>query len=102
MADSDIRIIQDAANADIRKIKQAIAKLEDSQNSVSRLKSASSAMRGQTGQAITEQAEKLSAQIMELIGQLNSSIKTINNTVLWYQAQDRAAAQGIVRGSGGI
>lgn len=92
MTSDEIKIVKDAAQSDINKIREAIAKLEDSKNSVSRLKSASSAMRGQTGQAIAEQSEKLEAKIGDsssgLINQLNSTIKSINAAVQWYVELD--------------
>ncbi len=95
-----ITIDEVAANADIGKIRQAVMKLEDSQNSLVRLFSAASTMQGQTGQAIVEQAGKLRSRIEALKGQLNRSASLIQSTVDKYEEEDRQLKQKIMSGGG--
>lgn len=100
-ASGQITIDEAAANADIQKIRNAITKLEDSKNSIGRLKASASSMQGQTGTAIVEQCARLDAQVSGLIQKLNSSITYIRRTVEKYKEEDRLVAQKI-RSGGGI
>ena len=89
-----------AANADIQKIRNAITKLEDSKNSLNRLKTSASSMQGLTGQAIVDQSVKLDKQIAALIEKLNTSASYIRKTVDKYREMDRQLAQKIKSGGG--
>lgn len=100
-ASGQITIDEAAANKDINNIRQAVSKLEDSQNSLVRLFSAASTMQGQTGQAIVEQSGKLQSRIEALKTQLNRSASLIQSTVEKYREEDRQLAQSI-RSGGGI
>ncbi len=99
-ASGQITIDEAAANADIQKIRNAITKLEDSKNSLNRLKTSASSMQGLTGQAIVDQSVKLDKQIAALIEKLNTSASYIRKTVDKYREMDRQLAQKIKSGGG--
>lgn len=99
-ANGQITIDEAAASSDIQKIKAAVAKLEDSRNSLNQLKASASSMQGYTGQAIVEQSEKLTKQITDLVDKLNSSSSYIRKVVDKYKEQDRQLATSIKSGGG--
>lgn len=99
-ANGQITIDENAARADVQKIKSAITKLQESQNSLNRLMTSASGMQGNTGMAIVEQSQRLSAQIKQLIERLNNSASLINKTVAKYREQDRMLARQIQSGGG--
>ncbi len=85
---SQIIIDPDAANADIKKINDAINKLNESQNSIKQLSTNASDMTGQTGPAIVEKCTQLSSQIDALKTNLNYTIGLIKSAVREYQEKD--------------
>ena len=59
----NIYINEDAANADIAKIRAAITRLEEAQSGVKKLSNSADNMTGQTGEAIEEKCTTLDSQI---------------------------------------
>ena len=90
---SQIIIDPDAANADIKKINDAINKLNESQNSIKQLSTNASDMTGQTGPAIVEKCTQLSSQIDALKTNLNTTIRLIKSAVKEYQEKDADLAK---------
>lgn len=90
---SQIIIDPDAANADIKKINDAINKLNESQNSIKQLSTNASDMTGQTGPAIVEKCTQLSSQIDALKTNLNYTIGLIKSAVKEYQEKDADLAK---------
>lgn len=90
---SQIIIDPDAANADIKKINDAINKLNESQNSIKQLSTNASDMTGQTGPAIVEKCTQLSSQIDALKTNLNTTIGLIKSAVKEYQEKDADLAK---------
>ena len=90
---SQIIIDPDAANADIKKINDAINKLNASQNSIKQLSTNESDMTGQTGPAIVEKCTQLSSQIDALKTNLNTTIGLIKSAVKEYQEKDADLAK---------
>lgn len=90
---SQIIIDPDAANADIKKINDAINKLNESQNSIKQLSTNASDMTGQTGPAIVEKCTQLSSQIDALKTNLNYTIGLIKSAVREYQEKDADLAK---------
>ena len=99
-ASGQVTIDESAANQDIQKMRNAIAKLEDSKRSITKLSHAASSMRGQTGSAIVEKCGQLDKQVEELTSQLNRSIRYIQQTVKKYKEEDHQLAQKIRSGGG--
>ena len=64
----NIYINEDAANADIAKIRAAITRLEEAQSSIKKLSNSADNMTGQTGEAIKEKCTTLDSQIKSLTG----------------------------------
>lgn len=100
MANKTIIIDEAAAARDIQNLTAAIAKLEASQNSLEKLKSTASPMRGETGQAIVDQSVRLSKQIDELTTMLENSRILIRKVVQEYRNRDRNKASDVRRGGG--
>ena len=98
---SQIIIDPDAASADIKKITDAINKLNKSQNSIKMLSTSASDMTGQTGPAIVEKCTQLSSQIDALKTNLNTTIGLINSAIREYQEKDLEAAKAIQNGTEG-
>lgn len=90
---SQIIIDPDAASADIKKINDAIDKLNESQNSIKQLSTSASDMTGQTGPAIVEKCTQLSSQIDALKTNLNYTIGLIKSAVKEYQEKDADLAK---------
>ena len=90
---SQIIIAQDAASADIAKIRSAIEKLNESQSSIKQLSTNASDMTGQTGPAIVEKCTQLSSQIDALKTNLNYTIGLIKSAVKEYQEKDAELAK---------
>lgn len=90
---SQIIIDQDAASADIAKIRSAIEKLNESQSSIKQLSTNASDMTGQTGPAIVEKCTQLSSQIDALKTNLNYTIGLIKSAVKEYQEKDADLAK---------
>lgn len=90
---SQIIIDPDAASADIKKINDAINKLNASQNSIKQLSTNASDMTGQTGPAIVEKCTQLSSQIDALKTNLNYTIGLIKSAVREYQEKDADLAK---------
>ena len=79
---NQIKIQREAAEADQRKIRQAITKLEESMNTLRSLNANASGMSGETGSAIVEQSTRLINQISAMINEnLNTSIQKIEQGV---------------------
>lgn len=97
MPESRVYINDEAAAADIRRLREAITKLEDSLNATKRVQQTGSDMKGKTGAAITEQAARLETQIQSLKGNLNNTIKSIQNAVNEYHERDSELARNISR-----
>lgn len=95
MAEQRVFINDEAANADISRLREAILKLDESLNTVSRLRQTASGMQGQTGAAIVEQSVKLETQINSLKGNLNRTIKSIQNAISEYHEKDAELAHAI-------
>lgn len=93
MPESRVYINDEAAAADIRRLKEAIMKLDDSLNATKRVLQTASDMKGQTGAAIVEQAGRLETQIQSLKGNLNNTIKSIQNAVNEYHEKDSQLAR---------
>ena len=92
-----ITIDEAAANADIQKIRSAIAKLQDAQNSMKQLKANAETMTGMTGNAIADKSQSLSKQVDDLIENLKQAAQLISKTVAKYKEQDAGLA-GQIRG----
>ncbi len=96
----NVNIDEAAANADISKMKQAKAKLEESMNSLNKMKSAVSSMSGKTGDAIDVKASALIGLIKDLNSQLDATMNLIRRTVQKYQEEDQRIGSSISSGSG--
>ena len=92
-----ITIDEAAANADVQKIRSAIAKLQEAQNSMKMLKANAETMTGMTGTAIADKSQSLSRQVDDLITNLNQAAQLISKTVAKYKEQDAGLA-GQIRG----
>ena len=92
-----ITIDEAAANADIQKIRSAIAKLQEAHNSMKMLKANAETMTGMTGSAIADKSQSLSRQVDDLITNLNQAAQLISKTVAKYKEQDAGLA-GQIRG----
>lgn len=97
---SNIYINEDAANADIAKIRAAITRLGEAQSSIKKLNSNAESMTGQTGEAIKEKCTALNAQITSLTGNLTYTIQLIQRAVQEYQQKDAEMANAIKSGGG--
>lgn len=95
-----ITIDENAAQYDMRKIRDAIQYLESSRKTMTSLIQQASHMQGETGDAISEKAIELRKQIDSMIDRLNESIKFINKTVSHYQWLDKQV-KDIINASGG-
>ncbi len=95
---SQIIIDPSAASADIAKIRSAIERLEESQNSIKKLSASAGDMTGQTGPAITEKCSQLSSQIDALKTNLNYTIRLIQSAVKEYQEKDAELAAAYQNG----
>ena len=96
----NIYINEDAANADIAKIRAAITRLEEAQSSIKKLSNSADNMAGQTGEAIKEKCTTLDSQIKSLTGNLNYTIRLIKGAVQEYQQKDAEMASAIKSGGG--
>lgn len=96
----NIYINEDAANADIAKIRAAIARLEEAQSSIKKLSNSADNMTGQTGEAIKEKCATLDSQIKSLTGNLNYTIRLIKGAIQEYQQKDAEMASAIKSGGG--
>lgn len=92
-----ITIDETAAKKDVQKIKAAIAKLEAARSSVNQLMQQSSAMKGQTGQAIASKSSEMSRNLDNLIRNLQKEVTAINQTVAKYKRLDQQVKQAIQR-----
>lgn len=95
MSDTRVYINDEAAAADIRRLNEAITKLDDSLNATKRVQQTTSDMKGKTGTAIVEQANRLEAQIKSLKENLSRTIKSIQNAVNEYHEKDSELARNI-------
>lgn len=100
MSNSMIYINEDAARADMAKIRSAISRLEEAQSSIRKLSANAGSMTGQTGQAIMEKCTALSAQIDSLKGNLNYTVRLIQSAVNEYRQKDSGLARAIRNGGG--
>ena len=96
----NIYINEDAANADIAKIRAAITRLEEAQSSIKKLSNSADKMTGQTGEAIKEKCTTLDSQIRSLTGNLNYTIRLIKGAIQEYQQKDAEMASAIKSGGG--
>ncbi len=96
----NIYINEDAANADIAKIRAAITRLEEAQSSIKKLSNSAANMTGQTGEAIKEKCTTLDSQIKSLTGNLNYTIRLIKGAIQEYQQKDAEMASAIKSGGG--
>ena len=96
----NIYINEDAANADIAKIRAAITRLEEAQSSIKKLSNSADNMTGQTGEAIKEKCTTLDSQIKSLTGNLNYTIRLIKGAIREYQQKDAEMASAIKSGGG--
>ena len=94
----NIYINEDAANADIAKIRAAITRLEEAQSSIKKLSNSADNMTGQTGEAIKEKCTTLDSQIKSLTGNLNYTIRLIKGAIQEYQQKDAEMASAIKSG----
>ncbi len=98
---NQIKIQREAAEADQRKIRQAITKLEESMNALRSLNANASGMSGETGSAIVEQSTRLINQISAMINEnLNTSIQKIEQAVRYYEEMDERLRREIAQGKG--
>ena len=88
-----VLIKSDEAAEDVNNIKNAVGKLNGSQNSIRQLKNSASSMHGQTGTAIVEQCDRLETMVNDLINVLEGNMKLINDTVTKYIDDDKALAK---------
>ena len=84
--------INAAAETDISNLRQAYQRLEASRTSIEKLRNISSAMTGETGQAVTEQCNRLEKMIAELQQNITASQTEIRNAVDWYRERDAQLA----------
>ena len=96
----NIYINEDAANADIAKIRAAITRLEEAQSSIKKLSNSADNMTSQTGEAIKEKCTTLDSQIRSLTGNLNYTIRLIKGAIQEYQQKDAEMASAIKSGGG--
>ena len=96
----NIYINEDAANADIAKIRAAITRLEEAQSSIKKLSNSADNMTCQTGEAIKEKCTTLDSQIRSLTGNLNYTIRLIKGAIQEYQQKDAEMASAIKSGRG--
>lgn len=92
---SVVKMNYDAAYSDIDLINAAIERLNQSLNSLTRLKNDAASMHGETGQAIVDQSTRLINDINKLINNLRTSAGLVQKTVYRYQEEDKALASEI-------
>lgn len=93
-----ITIDETAAKRDVQRINASVAKLEAARNSVNHLMQQSSAMKGQTGQAIAAKSGELQKKLDDLIVDLRREVIAINQTVAKYKRLDQEVKAAIQRG----
>lgn len=84
-----IMIDEVAANNDIKKLRQAIGKLEESKNAINQVIYQGNQTKGAVGTAIVTKGNELKGQLQSLINNLNSEISSINQTVAKYKRLDQ-------------
>lgn len=84
-----ITIDENAAQYDVRRIKDALYCLNESRKTLNSLIQQATHTQGETGSAIIEKAAELRGQIDAMIGRLNETESFINRTVAHYQRIDR-------------
>ena len=84
-----ITIDEHAAQADIRKLEQAMTVLSESQKALENLLNQAGSEQGQTVRAIEEKAAELKRQVTSLKDNLNVTKQFIQQTVAHYQEVDR-------------
>lgn len=92
MAYDTFVIDENAALADIAKMKRALELLQQARQSIVRLQNSAEAMQGHTGNAIMEKVQELQTRIDMLNRQLQSSIQTVQVTVQEFQRLDSGFA----------
>lgn len=100
-ANGNITIDQVAANSDIQKMNQVVEKLSYASKSLQKIIMTTTAMKGQTADAIVEQALKQKKAIDTLISDINADIAVIRKAVNKYQELDRKVAEAVRSTAGG-
>ena len=90
-----ITIDEDAAQADIKRLKQAITILKASVSTIKSLQSKTSQMKGETAEAILTKAKEMEKQQTQMIKRLEDTITVINKTLAHYKAVDEALKKAI-------
>ena len=94
-ADGNITIDEVAANADIHKMIQAVEKLSNASASLQSLINAASSMKGNTANAIVDQALQQKKQVDALIKNLESNISVIKSALNKYKEIDRRVTEAM-------
>ena len=90
-----ITIDEQAAQADIRRIGQAVDYLENSKRAIDNILNQASDERGRTADAIVVKTMELGKQIQDMIARLNETSSFISRTVAHYQEVDRQVKEAI-------
>ena len=83
-----IDIVDSAAQLDIQNIRAAINDLNESVQTITKLKANAELMHGRTGDAIVTKCSEMLARLDGMILQLKDTITVINKTVNWYHEKD--------------
>lgn len=95
-----MKINDEAAATDISRIRQAQQKLNESMESLSKMRNVVSTMNGNTGYSIDVKASQLIKMINDLNDNLSFSARRIQQTVNKYHEEDQLQAANIRNGSG--
>ena len=88
-----VRIVKNEVNNDIKKIKEARGKLQESLLKIQELKKNAMGMKGKTGVSIVNQCQSMEGRIRAMDESLSSTIITINKIIAWYDEHDAALAR---------
>lgn len=102
MADYNrLNIDPDAAQQDIRWMRQSIELLEEMRRKLQQMSIQAEPMRGQTRDAILEKVQTIIVRVGSAINNLQEAIVCIQQTVQRYEDKDAALAAQIAHGGGG-
>lgn len=91
----NITINENAANADIKRLRAAKQYLADSENAISSLIKQAADGQGETATAVVEKANELKMQIERLISSIENTEDCINRTVAKYRRIDKEVRDSI-------
>lgn len=90
-----ITIDENAAASDIRKINEAVSRLNASVRAMDSIISHASTQQGMTAQAAVNKASEMKKELQTMIGRLNETAGFINRTVAHYRQVDKEVREMI-------